>query len=322
MTADVHGIHHVTAIAGDPQTNVNFYVGLLGLRFVKKTVNFDAPNTYHFYYGDELGSPGTILTFFPWASYGPKGHPGTGQLTVISFSIPEHAAGYWAERLKRFNVDLTGPFTRRDEDVIVFHDPDGIELELVSSASDKRPAWENGEIPPERAIRGFSGVLLSEESHERTASLLTTTLGFRPVWESDDRFRHESGEGGPGTRVDVLHQPGGKPGRMGIGAVHHVAWRTQNDETQRILRQELVRLGYNVSPVMDRKYFHSIYFEEPGRVLFEVATDPPGFAVDEPLKNLGTRLMLPPWLEKDRAALERALPQIRVPAGYLSEVTS
>ena len=320
MTTEVQGIHHVTAIAGDPQANVNFYVGLLGLRFVKKTVNFDDPGTYHFYYGDESGSPGTILTFFPWASYGPKGRRGTGQLTVISFSIPEHTTGYWTERLRRFNVDFTGPFTRREEDVIVFHDPDGIELELVSSASDKRQGQDNGYVQPERAIRGFSGVLLSEENHERTASLLTTILGFYPVWESDGRFRYESGSGGPGTIVDLLHQPTGRLGRMGIGAVHHVAWRTQNDETQRILRQELVQLGYNVSPVMDRNYFHSIYFEEPGHVLFEIATDPPGFTIDERQETLGSRLMLPSWLEKERATLERTLPPIHVPAGNPVEV--
>jgi catechol 2,3-dioxygenase-like lactoylglutathione lyase family enzyme len=312
MAREVHGIHHVTAIAGDPQANVDFYVGVLGLRLVKKTVNFDDPGTYHFYYGDDSGNPGTILTFFPWAG-APKGRPGNGQLTVTSFSIPENAMGYWAERLKKLRVDYRGPFSRFDEEVVSLHDPDGLQLELTSAVGETRPGWRNGFIPPEYAIRGFFGVQLAEEGYERTAGLMTATLGFRSVREQGNRFRYESGAGGAGTYVDLLCQPAGRHGVMGVGVVHHVAWRTPNADAQLELRREIARLGYNASPVMDRSYFRSIYFREPGGVLFEVATDPPGFAIDESPENLGAGLKLPFWLEKERATIERILPPITVP---------
>lgn len=313
MSNYVHGIHHVTAIAGNPQENVDFYVKILGLRLVKKTVNFDDPHTYHFYYGNETGNPGTILTFFPFTAHGLKGRRGTGQLTVTSFSIPENAMGYWTERLKQYNVNFKSPFARFHEEVLAFHDPDGLELELVSTAKDARPAWERGPIPEEFAVRGFYHVTLSVEAHERTADLMTATLGFRQVGESRNRFRYEVGNGVPGTLVDILCQPDNLPGRTGVGVVHHVAWRISNDESQLNLRKELVRLGYNVTPVMDRNYFHSIYFREPGHILFEVATDPPGFAIDEDLDKLGANLMLPIWLEQNRSEIEQVLPPINVP---------
>ncbi len=280
---------------------------------MKKTINFDDPYTYHLYYGDAVGAPGTLLTFFPWTSLGMKGQPGTGQLTVISFSIPANAIGFWTERLRQHHVDFKGPFSRFEEEVVTFRDPDGIELELVSSDKDKRRGWENGPLPAGHAIRGFYSVALTLEGYERTAGLLTTTLGFRAVRESGSHFRYEVGAGGPGTLVDILCRPDDLPGQMGVGAVHHVAWRAPDDATQLMLRQEIDRLGYNVTPVIDRNYFHSIYFREPGHVLFEIATDPPGMTVDENLSELGTQLKLPPWLESERASIEKTLPPISLP---------
>lgn len=313
MSNKVLGIHHITAIAGDPQENVDFYVGILGLRFVKKTINFDDPFTYHLYFGNETGQPGTILTFFPWTSMGVKGHPGTGQLTVISFSVPDGSFGFWTQHLKKHDVEFKGPFSRLDEEGLILYDPDGLELELVSSANDPRPAWGKGAVPEQYAIRGFYHVALAEERYERTAGLLTETLGFRKVTESGSRFRYEVAGGGPGAMVDIVCEPDAAPGRMGVGAVHHIAWRTSDQENQLTLRQQLVDLSYNVTPVIDRNYFHSIYFKEPGQILFEIATDPPGFTIDEDIGTLGTSLKLPPWLENNRPEIEQALPPIAVP---------
>ncbi len=313
MPKEILGIHHVTAIAGEPQQNVDFYAGFLGLRLVKLTVNYDDPETYHLYYGDEVGHPGTILTFFPWPG-APKGRKGAGQVTVTSFSIPQGSVGYWVERLSKRGMRFEGPINRFEDQVISFSDPDDLSLELVTHAgAEKRNGWNRGSIPQEHAIRGFFGVTLSEEGYERTASLLTETMGFRLVKEDGDRFRYEVGKGGPGAMVDVLCQPDTPAGQVSVGTVHHVAWRTPNDEQQKEWREELVKARLNVTPVIDRKYFHSIYFREPGGVLFEIATDPPGFTVDERLEELGTRLMLPPRLEPLRAHLDRALPRVRLP---------
>ncbi len=313
MDKAILGIHHVTAIAGDPQRNLDFYTGLLGLRLVKLTVNFDDPSTYHLYYGDELGHPGTILTFFPWPG-APKGRLGTGQLTVTSFSIPEAAMGFWMDRLKSHNVPFQGPIARFHERLLAFSDPEGLQLELVASehARDWR-LWKDGPVPAEFAVRGFHGVTLSEESHIQTVSLLADTLGFRKIANDGNRFRYETAEGGPGAIVDVLHQPESPSGVVSVGTVHHVAWRTPDDEQQKAWRQKLVEVGRNVTPMIDRKYFHSIYFREPGGVLFEIATDPPGFTVDEPAQELGTHLKLPPWLEPDRHEIEQSLPPVHLP---------
>jgi len=308
------GIHHVTAIAGEPQQNIDFYAGLLGLRLVKLTVNYDDPQTYHLYYGDEAGHPGTILTFFPWRD-APKGRKGSGQLTTTSFSIPLGSEGYWVERLEKHGIRFTGPTNRFDEEVISFSDPDSLNLELVAHPeAERRDGWDGGPVPKERAIRGFFGVTLSEEGYERTASLLTKTLGFSLAKEEGNRFRFRVGTGGPGALVDILCQPDSPTGLVSVGTVHHVAWRTPTDEQQVGWRDELVRAGMNVTPVIDRKYFHSIYFREPGGVLFEIATDPPGFTVDESEEKLGTRLMLPQTLEPLRAQLSRVLPPVKLPA--------
>ena len=315
MTMQVHGIHHVTAIAGDPQANVDFYTGVLGLRLVKVTVNYDDPQTYHVYYGDEAGHPGTLLTFFPWPG-APRGRTGTGQVTETAFAIPDGSVGFWADRLKAHKLEYAGPSRRFDEEVIALQDPDGLHLELVTGggAPDTSPR-PDGPIPGKYAIQRFQGVTAAVEGYERTAGLLTATLGMREAGTKGNRFRYTVGDAGAPTFVDLLCLPSGPRGRVAVGAVHHIAWRTPDDATQRAWREKIARLGYDVTPIIDRTYFHSIYFREPGGVLFEIATDPPGFAVDEPPDRLGKRLILPSWLEATRGELAETLPAIRGPEG-------
>ena len=312
MEKKILGIHHVTAIAGDPQRNLDFYAKILGLCLVKRTVNFDDPGTYHLYYGDEKGSPGTILTFFPWPGV-PRGRRGTGQVTVSSFSIPENAMGYWMKRFKSHDINAYDPTDRFEEKVLVFTDPDGLQLELVSHSSENlRESWGEGSIPSEFAIRGFHSVTLSEEGYEKTASLLTETMGFRLLREEGNRFRYATGDGEGRSLVDVLCLPYTERGLVSVGTVHHVAWRTPTDEEQKFWRKEIASLGFNVTPIINRHYFKSIYFREPGGVLFEIATDPPGFSIDEPMEELGTHLKLPPWFESRREEIERALPPLHL----------
>ncbi len=312
MNTDTTGIHHVTAIAGDPQRNVDFYVGLLGLRLVKKTVNFDDPGTYHLYYGDGAGSPGSIMTFFPWAG-SPAGLQGTGQLAVTAFSIPEGSLGYWTDRLIDGGIRFEKLTRRFDDTVVAFADPDGMKLEIIASPNDDRKPWQDGPVPAEHAVRGFHHVTLSERDPARTTKLMTGTLGFRQVEEGDGRWRLEAGDGGPGNLVDVVDGSRDSRGRMGVGTVHHVAFRADNDDHLLAIREEVAGLGYDVTPVLDRNYFHSIYFREPGGVLFEIATDPPGFAADEAPEELGRSLKLPPWLEERRPEIEEALTPLLVP---------
>jgi glyoxalase family protein len=317
MKPSMPGIHHITAICGDPQQNVDFYCGLLGLRLVKKTVNFDDPGTYHLYYGDGVGSPGTIITFFAWLL--PPGvranaRQGTGQITATPFRIPVGSVEFWLDRFAANDVDFDGPNTRFGEETISFTDPDGLPLELVARDGGALNAmWEGSPVPAEHAIRGFAGAVLGLDGYEHTAAVLNDVMGFRQVAEEGSRFRFQVGEGDDGAMIDLNCQPEGEPGRMGIGAVHHIAWRTTSVETQREWRSVIAAAGLNVSPVLDRNYFQSIYYREPGGVLFEIATDPPGFAVDESLEQLGTHLKLPPWLETRRERLEAKLPQLRIP---------
>lgn len=315
----VLGIHHVTAIASDPQPNLDFYVGLLGLRFVKRTVNFDDPQTYHFYFGDEIGSPGSILTFFPWPG-ARRGRHGAGQAAVTSFSVLPSAMGFWVERLVHFGVAFEGPVTRRPggkeaEQVLSFKDHDGLMLEIVGHPSaESRPAWRGAPgIPTQHVLHGFHAVTLWEDNRDATERLLLDVLGFRPLWEEGSTRRYEVGAGGPGQRVDVRTVGGFGRGAGGAGTVHHIAWRVADDEAQLALRAQLVAAGQQPTPVIDRQYFHSVYFREPGGVLFEIATDVPGFAIDEPSGRLGERLMLPPQFEAGRAQIEAALPPIHLP---------
>lgn len=328
----VFGIHHVTAITGDAQRNIEFYVNNLGLRLVKLTVNQDDPTAYHLYYGDELGRPGTILTFFNWPNI-PKGHRGTSEVAATSFLIPEDSISYWTNRLNQEKIEFRGPYKRfENEQVITFNDPDGLELELVAHKSSKgreTKVWKEGPIPVEYAIRGFYSVTLSERGYEYTASVLTKELGFMPTHKDGSRFRYEipvgesvrkgEGEGeeknlGGANIVDVLCLPYSQQAYIGIGSVHHVAYRTPSDKQQQVLRQSIVRAGLNATPVIDRFYFRSVYFQEPGGILFEIATIPPGFAVDEKVAELGTHLVLPPWLEQDRNSLEKILPKVNLPS--------
>ncbi len=310
----IPGIHHVTAIAGEPQTNIDFYAGVLGLRLVKLTVNFDDPTTYHLYYGDGQGHPGTILTFFPWPG-AMQGRIGNGQVTLTSFAVPERALEYWRRRFHQHSIECQERRSLFEERALTFTDPDGLHLELVSSP-DANPdrAWEHGPVAVEFALRGFHHVTLSEEGYERTADLLTETMGFRLVDSGGNHFRYATPSGGAGSIVDVVGTPAGRAGRVAVGTVHHVAWRAPTEQDQLEWHSTLTSRQYNVTPVIDRKYFHSIYFREPGGVLFEIATDPPGFAVDEPADCLGSHLVLPAWLEPSRAELERVLPKVRLPA--------
>ncbi len=329
---DVLGIHHVTAIASDPQKNIDFYTQILGLRLVKLTVNFDDPTTYHLYFGDEIGNPGTILTFFPWPN-APKGHRGTGQVIATSFLIPEHSTEYWIDRLKRQKVPVQGPTKRfgDTEEVLTLYDPDGLGLELVANRSaEKRTlhVWKEGPVPVEHAIRGFYSVTLSEVGYEHTAHVLTDELGFKFIGQDGSRYRfqisgvEENDTAGRNntkeeyygsTIVDVLCLPNTLYGMIGVGTVHHVAWRTPSDEQQKMLRAKIVKAGLNATSIIDRTYFHSVYFREPGGVLFEIATNPPGFAIDETVEELGTHLVLPPWLESVRKNLENVLPPVHLP---------
>lgn len=311
------GIHHVTAICGDPQRNVDFYSGLLGLRLVKRTVNFDDPGTYHLYYGDGLGSPGTIMTVFAWIlppTVSANGRSGIGQISATAFQVPEGSLHYWIDRLSAAAVDFEGPEERFGEQVIGLKDPDGLPLEIIARArGELRAPWQEGPVPTEHAIRGFAGSTFCLAGYERTAALLTDTMGFREVGREGSRFRFQVGEGGDASLIDLHCQPEGEAGRMGVGAVHHIAWRARTPEEQVEWRRVLAEVGMDVTPVLDRDYFTSVYYREPGGILFEIATDPPGFTVDESPEELGTALQLPPWLEPRRERLEARLPPLRLP---------
>jgi glyoxalase family protein len=311
METLINGLHHVTTLAGDTQRNVDYYTDILGLRLVKKTVNFDAPDVYHLYYGNETGSPGTILTFFPYGNL-PRGRKGVGQLTYTAFSAPIASLQFWMDRLHERNIPYAGPYKRFSETYLRFEDFDGMGIELVFNNEDNRSGWDNKHIPAEFAIRGFHTVTLNEQNPDRTGKLLTELMQHTLVGEEEGRFRFKAGVGGPGNYVDVLYSPKDVRALQGAGSVHHVAFSTDTDETQLIIQHQLAEAGYHVTPVQDRNYFNSIYFREPGGILFEVATNPPGFAVDEPVLELGTALKLPPQYESRRAQLEAALPEIIV----------
>lgn len=322
------GIHHVTAIARDPQKNIDFYTGILGLRLVKITVNFDDPTNYHLYYGDELGRPGSIITFFP-LEYVKQGWRGTGQVDTISFSIPENAIEYWINRFKEKGISHRGPVKRfNSEQIITFVDHDGLKLELVASKeaeNRKINAWKGGSIPIDHAIRGLHSITLTLEGYEKTVSLLTDTLGFSKIVNEDNRVRFQIKDNIGNEKdqtlanaapsiVDIICLPYSHRGTSGPGTVHHVAWRTATNENQAEIRNRIVKFGLDVTPVIDRVYFNSIYFREPGDVLFEIATDTPGFLVDQESAELGNKLVLPKWLEPKRIYLQKTLPRLMIPS--------
>ena len=307
------GLHHVTAIAGDPQRNADFYTRVLGLRLVKRTVNFDAPDTYHLYYGDAAGRPSTLLTFFPWRDV-PPGRQGSGLTTATAFGVPPGSLGWWQRRIAELGVDHDAPRTRAGEEVLTLRDPDGLVVDLVAAPGDVRSGWDGAAgVPAEHAVRGLHAVTLSEALPERTAELFTGVLGMTPAGEDGDRTRFAMAGGGPGAVVDVAADRR-SPGLQAGGTVHHIAFRVPDRTVQERWRAELVEAGLPVTEILDRQYFTSIYFREPGGVLLEIATDEPGFATDEPLLELGRALKLPPWLEPSRAQIERSLPPLRVEA--------
>ena len=314
MDKTISGLHHVTAIATDPQQNLDFYAGLLGLRFVKRTVNFDDPGSYHFYFGDARGRPGTILTFFPWPG-ARRGSRGTGQIEATAFAIAPSSIGNWLDRLQKQNVPAEKTSARFGEEVIRFVDPDGLLLELIASTSvESDEPWPDSPVPPEHSLGGFHSVSAALEGYERTASLLTDSFGYRLIGQSGHRFRFAAENNtAKGRIIDLLCLPDGHAGRVAAGSVHHIAFRARDENEQLEWRERMVGLGYNVTPVIDRTYFHSIYFREPGGVLFEIATDPPGFTVDEKVEELGSSLRLPPWMESARSQIEKILPPIKVP---------
>jgi glyoxalase family protein len=299
MNGRILGLHHVTAIAGDPQRNVEFYMNALGLNLVKQTVNFDDPQTYHLYYGDETGRPGTLLTFFPWPG-APQGRRGAGQATTVSFAVHESDFDYWRRRLSENRITFIST-TKFDNDVIRFRDPDDLNLELVP-VSGAHSGLSNG-------ILGLFGVTITETRD--VTGFLERNLGFRRIAREGSRTRLEIGRGGFGTYLDIeLTQ--GLPGKVMVGTVHHVAWRVSDDTDQEAFRDRLTP-SLSVTPIIDRRYFRSIYFREPGGALFEIATDPPGFLIDEDANALGRKLVLPEWLEPDRNTIEAQLPKLILP---------
>ncbi len=296
------GIHHITAIAGDPQRNLDFYTQALGLRLVKRTVNFDDPGSYHFYFGDDIGSPGTIMTFFPWPG-ARGGARGSGQVTTVSFAIPRNSMAFWKERLRATHVIAEEIEGRFGSNALRFLDADGLQLELVASA--------NEESSSERDVRGFAAPTLEVRNPEKTQKLLTEILGFEFVAEENNRRRFRGSGSNASAEIDLVSSEAGF-GQIAAGTVHHIAFRAADDDEQLKVREQLVARGLNVTPVIDRQYFHSIYFREPNGILFEIATDGPGFLIDEPADALGETLKLPPIYESKRNEIERVLPTIHL----------
>lgn len=307
-TKPIVGLHHVTAIASDPQRNLDFYTDFLGLRFVKKTVNFDDPGTYHFYFGDDAGSPGTILTFFPWP-HARRGVPGAGEVTHTAFSVPSSSFDFWEQRLADRQVSVEVKTQRMNETVLSFKDPDGMNIELVGHDEPGQPNLPRfADVPPEHAIRGFFGVTMLQHESRRTEALLNM-MGFNKAAEEGNRLRFSAPGNALGNHLDIVVDPTAARGRQDAGTVHHIAFRSADYADQKEWLAEISK-DLASSPIMERDYFRSIYFREPGGVLFELATDIPGFTIDEPAESLGEALCLPNWLEPQRARIMQSLPSI------------
>lgn len=311
MSKLITGIHHVTAISSGSQENIDFYAGILGLRLVKKTVNFDAPGVYHFYYGDEAGNPGSILTFFPYTGL-TNGRQGKGMLNTTTFSADIKSMDYWLGRLKQFNIDFKEPRERFEGELVAyFEDPDGLGLELVFNDRDERTGFTYGHIPAEHALKGLFNAEIWEEGYERTAGLLTEQLDHQLIAEKGNRFRFAATDK-PGNYVDIICTPDSLKGLAGSGTVHHIAFATPGQQEQLEVRERVLKRMLNPTPVLDRNYFTSIYFREPGGVLFEVATSGPGFAIDESIEHLGEELKLPKQFEPDRPGIEAKLTAVKL----------
>jgi glyoxalase family protein len=304
------GIHHITAIAGEPKRHVAFYSRALGPRFVKRTVNFDDPTSWHLYYGDETGSPGSALTFFLWEN-APQGKHGTGEAQEIAFAIPEGSVEFWKQRLLDKGVMAEESPIRFGETALAFSDPDGHKLELVASrVAATMPGWGGGEVPAEHAIRGFHGITLELRNTGRTARILTEVLGFELQGTEGNRQRFMAKEGPLGRVVDLRVTAALPYASQGIGSVHHVAFRATGDKDENDMRERALKMGLKATEQVQRVYFRSVYFREPGGVLFEIATDDPGFTADELKDQLGSGIMLPPWYEQHREKIEAALPPL------------
>ena len=310
MNPRILGLHHITAIAGQAQRNYDFYSRLLGMRFIKKTVNFDDPSTYHFYYGDATGAAGTILTFFPWGDVA-TGRPGVGQASTVSYSVPAGSFPFWIQRFEEHQVPYQLLEEQFGEPRLAFTDPDGLSLEFViSNTHDERVPWTTAEVGTDIALRGFHAVQLTLGRAAATVALLTEVFGYQVLRQQGARYRLATDAVPEAAIVDVIETVNGSQGHVAGGSVHHVAFRVADDAALQHFREVLVHRGMHVTPQIDRQYFHSVYFREPGGVLFEIATDNPGFLIDEPPAELGTHLLLPPQHEARRAQITAHLPQI------------
>ena len=311
----IKGLHHVTAVTRDAQINVDFYRNVLGQRFVKKTVNFDAPDSYHFYFADEIGTPGTVLTFFVWPNV-KRGIRGNGETAAVAYNIPAGSIGFWQEHLESKAVPTHPVEQRFGMEVLPFDDPDGMRVELIASdASPEVRYWEQGPIPQDYALRGFHSVTLWLADIEPTADLLVNQMGYTFAGQEGNRPRFVGGPSSLANTLDILYRPAepediSEEAVFGAGSIHHIAFRVPTNEMQLEYQSTLRAAGYGVTPVRDRNYFHSIYYREPGGVLFEIATEGPGFAIDEPVNTLGESLKLPEWFEPNRSVIEQELPPI------------
>ena len=311
MDNNILGIHHITAIAGDAKRNHDFYTRVLGLRLVKKTVNFDDPETYHFYYGDKTGTPGTILTFFPWGGQVPAGRRGTGQVTEIGYAVPAGSLDFWKERLDANGMLYNNPAEKFGEQYLTFLDRDGLKFELtVPSEADSRTPWTTNEVETAHAIRGFHHITITTAQKDATARILTDVFGYHLLKAEVNRYRFITDAVAEAARVDLVEAPGEAKSVSGAGSVHHVAFRVKDEETLMHFRELVMAKGLHITEKIDRNYFYSLYFREPGGVLFEIATDNPGFAVDEPIAELGSSLKLPTQYEGYRDQLENVLPKL------------
>lgn len=310
MEQQILGLHHITAIAGNAKRNLDFYTKVLGLHLVKKTVNFDDPNTYHFYYGNKEGTPGTILTFFPWEGV-VSGRRGTRQATEIGYAVPEGSLDFWLDRFQKHNIIYNKVSEKFGEQYLTFIDPDGLKLELiVPKTPDNREAWTTNEISTENGLKGFHNVTITTTDMKPTASILTDVFGYQLKDQHVNRYRFGTDAIETASLVDLVEAPGEKIGHVAGGSVHHVAFRVKNDQILMEYREKVAALGLNITEKIDRNYFYSLYFREPGGVLFEIATDNPGFAVDEPVDELGTHLKLPEQYEAYRSQIEQSLPKL------------
>jgi glyoxalase family protein len=310
MEERILGIHHITAIASSAKKNLDFYTKVLGLRLLKKTVNFDDPGTYHLYYGDEAGSPGTILTFFPYED-ARRGKAGTGMATHIGYAVPEGSFDFWMKRFEEHKVSYGRPSEKFGEQYLPFQDPDGLFLELViPKQADNRKPWETEEVKAEAATKGFHGVTLTLREADKTAAILTDIFGYTLQDQTGSQYRYSTDAVEGANSIDLVENPNMGRGEGGAGTNHHIAFRVKNEEVLMKFREKVLAKGFNITEKIDRNYFYSLYFREPGGVLFEIATDNPGFAIDESVEELGQKLLLPPQYEPQRAKIEAVLPKL------------